>query len=114
MSDHQESSSGRLRTDVPNSARVWNYLLGGKDNHPADADAGEIILRAVPDIARIARDQRAFLVRAVRFLTAEAGIRQFLDIGGLPTVDGTHEAALRTALEYRPPSHARSGVGREP
>ncbi|WP_432104785.1 SAM-dependent methyltransferase [Streptomyces sp. bgisy091] len=48
MSDHQESSSGRLRTDVPNSARVWNYLLGGKDNHPADA--GEMMLRAVPDI----------------------------------------------------------------
>ncbi|MFG2432939.1 SAM-dependent methyltransferase [Streptomyces sp. NPDC048590] len=102
MSDHQESSSGRLRTDVPHSARVWNYLLGGKDNYPADAEAGEMILRAFPDIARIARDQRAFLVRAVRFLTAEAGIRQFLDIGtGLPTADNTHEVAQRTAPECR-------------
>ncbi|MFJ8861623.1 SAM-dependent methyltransferase [Streptomyces sp. NPDC102451] len=102
MSDHRQPPAGRLRTDVPHSARVWNYLLGGKDNYPADAEAGEMILKAFPDIAGIARDQRAFLARAVRFLAAEAGIRQFLDIGtGLPTANNTHEVAQWTAPESR-------------
>ncbi|MEU0144438.1 SAM-dependent methyltransferase [Streptomyces sp. NPDC006288] len=87
-----------LRTDEAHSARVWNYLLGGKDNYPADAEAGEMIISAFPDIAGIARDQRAFLARAVRYLAGEAGIRQFLDIGtGLPTANNTHEVAQRTA-----------------
>ncbi|MEU0300696.1 SAM-dependent methyltransferase [Streptomyces sp. NPDC006175] len=102
MSVHRQPPADRLRTDVPHSARVWNYLLGGKDNYPADAEAGEMILAAYPDIAGIARDQRAFLARAVRFLAGEAGIRQFLDIGtGLPTADNTHEVAQRTAPESR-------------
>jgi hypothetical protein len=102
MSDHREPPADLLRTDVPHSARVWNYLLGGKDNYPADAEAGEMILHAFPDIARIARDQRAFLARAVRFVAGEAGIRQFLDIGtGLPTADNTHEVAQRTAPDSR-------------
>ncbi|MFE5242423.1 MULTISPECIES: SAM-dependent methyltransferase [unclassified Streptomyces] len=102
MSDQPQPPQDRLRTDVPHSARVWNYLLGGKDNYPADVEAGEMILTAFPDIAGIARDQRAFLARAVRFLAAEAGIRQFLDIGtGLPTADNTHEVAQRTAPESR-------------
>lgn len=62
--------SADLQSDRPHSARVWNYLLGGKDNYPADAAVGEMILRMFPDIAGIARDQRAFLARAVRFLAA--------------------------------------------
>lgn len=91
-----------LQPDRPHSARVWNYLLGGKDNYPADAAAGEMILRMYPGIADIARDQRGFLARAVRFLTGEAGVRQFLDIGtGLPTANNTHEVAQRTAPESR-------------
>jgi hypothetical protein len=86
MNDPSRSLTDRLQTDRPHSARVWNYLLGGKDNYPVDAEAGDMILRAFPDFAEIARLQRAFLARAVHFLTAEAGIRQFLDIGaGLPT-----------------------------
>ncbi|MFJ8870897.1 SAM-dependent methyltransferase [Streptomyces sp. NPDC102473] len=102
MSDHRQPPADRLRTDVPHSARVWNYLLGGKDNYPADAEAGEMIIRSFPDIANIARDQRAFLARAVGFLTGEAGITQFLDIGtGLPTADNTHEVAQRTAPDSR-------------
>ncbi|MFJ9060292.1 SAM-dependent methyltransferase [Streptomyces sp. NPDC102409] len=102
MSDHRQPPADRLRTDVPHSARVWNYLLGGKDNYPADAEAGEMIVHAFPDIANIARDQRAFLARAVGFLTGEAGITQFLDIGtGLPTADNTHEVAQRTAPDSR-------------
>ncbi|MFJ8764141.1 SAM-dependent methyltransferase [Streptomyces clavifer] len=98
----QPPAADRLQTDRPHSARVWNYLLGGKDHYPADAAAGEMILKTFPDIAGIARDQRAFLARAVRFLTGEAGIRQFLDIGtGLPTANNTHEVAQWSAPESR-------------
>jgi hypothetical protein len=92
----------KIQTDRPLSARVWNYLLGGKDNYSADREAGDVILRMFPDIARIARVQRHFLARAVRFLADEAGIRQFLDIGtGLPTVNNTHNVAQRVAPECR-------------
>ncbi|MFF4905346.1 SAM-dependent methyltransferase [Streptomyces sp. NPDC001260] len=92
----------RLRLDQPHSARVWNFLLGGKDNYAADRQAGEAILRMFPDIAMLARLQRRFLVRAVSHLTAEAGVRQFLDVGtGLPTADNTHEVAQRIAPDSR-------------
>jgi hypothetical protein len=83
-----------LDTSAAHSARVWNYLLGGKDNFAADRDSGDLILRMFPGIAQIARVQRSFLVRAIHFLAREAGITQFLDIGtGLPTADNTHEVA---------------------
>lgn len=102
MSTSSQSSVDRLQTDRPHSARVWNYLLGGKDNYTVDHQMGDMILNAFPDFAAIARLQRAFLSRAVRFLTAEAGIRQFLDIGtGLPTADNTHEVAQQVAPESR-------------
>ncbi|SCK38946.1 S-adenosyl methyltransferase [Streptomyces sp. WMMB 714] len=92
----------KLKADRPHSARVWNYLLGGRDNYSADRMAGDMILDTFPDIARIARLQRYFLARAVRYLAGEAGIRQFLDVGtGLPTVDNTHEVAQRVAPECR-------------
>ncbi|TWD29733.1 O-methyltransferase involved in polyketide biosynthesis [Streptomyces sp. T12] len=92
----------RLQTDRPHSARVWNYLLGGKDNYPVDSEVGEAILTTFPEFAAVARLQRRFLARAVRFLVGEAGIRQFLDIGtGLPTADNTHELAQRIAPESR-------------
>jgi hypothetical protein len=84
------------------SARVWNFLLGGKDNYPVDRAIGDQILQMFPAIAEVARVQRYFLARAVRFLAGEAGIRQFLDIGtGLPTADNTHEVAQRVAPECR-------------
>ncbi|MFF2327290.1 MULTISPECIES: SAM-dependent methyltransferase [unclassified Streptomyces] len=102
MSTSSQSPADRLQTDQPHSARVWNYLLGGKDNYAVDHQMGDMILKAFPDFAAIARLQRSFLSRAVRFLTAEAGIRQFLDIGtGLPTADNTHEVAQRVAPESR-------------
>ncbi|GGL91939.1 hypothetical protein GCM10010129_39640 [Streptomyces fumigatiscleroticus] len=92
----------RLRTDRPHSARVWNYLLGGKDNYPVDSELGDVILTTFPEFAAVARLQRRFLARAVGFLVREAGIRQFLDIGtGLPTADNTHELAQRIAPESR-------------
>mgnify|MGYP002401073061 CR=1 FL=1 len=81
---------------VPNLARVYDYLLGGKDNFAADREAAAVALRTVPQMGWLARANRGFLNRAVR-VCAEAGIRQFLDIGaGLPTQDNVHQVAQRT------------------
>jgi hypothetical protein len=91
-----------IDTSVPHSARIWNYWLGGKDNYAADREAGDKFMEIYPDIVDVARAVRYFLGRAVRYLTEEAGIRQFLDVGtGLPTVDNTHEIAQRVAPESR-------------
>ncbi|GHE52940.1 SAM-dependent methyltransferase [Streptomyces capitiformicae] len=93
---------GRIDTSVPHSARIWNYWLGGKDNYPVDHEAGDAFRAVFPGVTDLARDSRAFLGRAVRFLAGEAGIRQFLDIGtGLPTADNTHEIAQRVAPDAR-------------
>jgi O-methyltransferase involved in polyketide biosynthesis len=87
-----------LDTDVPQTARIWNDWLGGKDNFAVDRQVGDQIKSAFPQIVDNARASRAFLVRAVSHVTAEAGIRQFLDVGtGLPTADNTHEVAQRIA-----------------
>ncbi|GHE93375.1 SAM-dependent methyltransferase [Streptomyces fumanus] len=102
MTQPHDDVRARLQTDRPHSARVWNYLLGGKDNYPVDSEAGDVILSTFPEFAAVARQQRRFLARAVRFLAGEAGVRQFLDIGtGLPTADNTHELAQRIAPESR-------------
>jgi hypothetical protein len=91
-----------IDTTVPHSARIWNYWLGGKDNYAVDREAGDQYKEIFPGIAVVARTSRAFLTRAVRYLAAEAGIRQFLDIGtGLPTANNTHEVAQRVAPESR-------------
>ena len=85
-----------LDTSRPQCARVWNYWLGGKDNFAADRALGDEVTAFYPDIITIARESRRFLVRAVTYLAAEAGISQFLDAGpDLPTVDNTHEIAQR-------------------
>jgi O-methyltransferase involved in polyketide biosynthesis len=87
---------------VAHSARIWNYWLGGKDNYVADREIGDQIAGMFPGIVATARQDRAFLGRAVGHLVAETGIRQFLDIGtGLPTVDNTHEVAQRIAPESK-------------
>jgi S-adenosyl methyltransferase len=91
-----------INTNVPQTARIWNYWLGGKDNFPVDRQVGDQILEAFPTIVENARASRAFLVRAVRYLAGEAGIRQFLDIGtGLPTANNTHQVAQQVAPESR-------------
>jgi len=91
-----------IDTTVPHSARIWNYWLGGKDNYEVDQEAARQTMEVLPEIVDIARHSRAFLRRAVRYLVAEAGIRQFLDIGtGLPTADNTHEVAQSIAPECR-------------
>ncbi|TDD46654.1 SAM-dependent methyltransferase [Nonomuraea terrae] len=101
-SDAEASAWARVDTTVPHSARVWDFLLGGKDHFPVDREAGETLLRLFPDFAMVARLQREFLIRSVRHLVQEAGIRQFLDIGtGLPTANNTHEVAQGIAPETR-------------
>src|SRR5271154_6803360 len=89
-------------TSVPHIARVYDYWLGGKDNFAADRQLGEQTLEAYPSLVFSVRANRAFLARTVRFLTGEAGIRQFLDIGtGIPTANNTHEVAQRIAPDSR-------------
>src|SRR6516162_243344 len=89
-------------TGHAHSARIYNYWLGGKDNYAADREAAEQAIAANPGIVTDVRANRAFLARAVHYLAAERGIRQFLDIGtGLPTADNTHEVAQATAPESR-------------
>jgi O-methyltransferase involved in polyketide biosynthesis len=96
MIDMSDSPRPKIDTNVPHSARVWNYFLGGKDNYPVDRAAGDQYRRTFPQIDDIARTDRAFLGRAVRYMAGEEGVRQFLDIGtGLPTMDNTHEVAQR-------------------
>jgi hypothetical protein len=81
-------------TSVAHVARIYDYWLGGKDNYAVDRAAGDAALRVYPGLAQSVRANRAFLARAVRYLAAEAGIRQFLDIGtGIPTANNTHEVA---------------------
>jgi hypothetical protein len=85
-----------VNPSVPTIARVYDYWLGGKDNFAVDRELAEKFVRADPMAREGVRSNRAFLGRAVRFLAAEAGIRQFLDIGtGIPTANNTHEVAQR-------------------
>jgi hypothetical protein len=91
-----------INTGVPHTARVYDYWLGGKDNFTADRALGDALIKTMPATRFVARANRAFLGRAVRYLAGEAGIRQFLDIGtGIPTVGNTHEVAQATAPDSR-------------
>jgi hypothetical protein len=82
-----------IDTSVPHSARVYDYVLGGKDNYPVDREAAEQMLRGWPELAISMRENRKFMHRMARFF-AEQGIDQFLDIGtGIPTSSNTHEVA---------------------
>jgi S-adenosyl methyltransferase len=79
---------------APNIARVYDYLLGGKDNYAADREVGDRIRTALPDVHLGVQQQRAVLQRVVAFLVREAGLRQLVDIGsGLPTARNVHEVA---------------------
>jgi hypothetical protein len=97
-----EEQPPKIDTTIPQTARVWNYWLGGKDNYAVDRDLGDQISKEYPIIVDIARADRAVLNRAVRYLAGEAGVQQFLDIGtGLPTTNNTHEVAQEVAPESR-------------
>jgi len=97
-----DSPAPLIDTSVSHSARVWNYWLGGKDHYPVDREVGDRVAQSYPDIVLLARAARGFLTRAVTYLAADAGVRQFLDVGtGLPTVNNTHEVAQSIAPESR-------------
>jgi SAM-dependent methyltransferase len=98
----KEREPPQFDTSVAHIARVYNYWLGGKDHYAADREAGDEAIRTYPGMRLSARANRAFLRRTVRFLAAEEGIRQFIDIGtGLPSANNTHEVAQATAPESR-------------
>ncbi|MBO0852476.1 MAG: SAM-dependent methyltransferase [Nocardia sp.] len=83
-----------IRTDIPHSARIWNYWMGGMDNYDIDRQVGDASMQIDPGISTMATESRRFLIRAVSHLAREVGIRQFLDIGtGLPTMQNTHQVA---------------------
>nr|WP_276514869.1 SAM-dependent methyltransferase [Nocardia transvalensis] len=90
-----------MHTDVPHSARMYDYFLGGKDNYEADRDAAEKALQEFPAVRVTARTNREFMRHVTRYL-AERGIRQFLDIGtGIPTEPNLHQVAQELAPESR-------------
>jgi hypothetical protein len=92
----------KIRIDIPQSARIWNYWMGGKDYYPIDREAGDAVIAVSPGIVTVAKQSRRFLIRAVSTLAAELGIRQFLDIGtGLPTMENTQEVAQSVAPESK-------------
>lgn len=96
--ENENAQPPHLDTSKPNIARVYDYWLAGKDNFEADRQEGERLLRINPDLGRLARENRLFLGRAVHWLAADRGIRQFLDVGsGLPTASNTHEVAQAAA-----------------
>ena len=87
---------------VAHVARIYDYLLGGKDNFAADREAAQQAVLINPAVMPTARANRAFLARATRYLTAEAGLRQFLDIGtGMPASSNIHEVAQSVAPQSR-------------
>jgi hypothetical protein len=97
-----DSPQSQIDTTVPSPARVYDFLLGGKDNFAADRAVGAAIIAQVPALPIQVRAGRAFLARAVRFLVGDGGIRQFLDIGtGIPTANNVHEVAQAMAPETR-------------
>jgi S-adenosyl methyltransferase len=114
----------QVDSSVPNVARVWNYLVGGRDNFEADRQAARQLLAVAPAMELVALASRAFLRRTVTYLAAEAGIRQFLDIGpGIPAAGNTHEVAqavdpsCRVVYVDNDPvvlSHARAGLRSAP
>ena len=92
----------QIDTSRPHSARMYDYFIGGKNHFAADRKTAAEVLRKSPSVRIAARENRAFLGRAIRYLTAEAGIRQFLDIGtGLPTTNNVHEVAQAVAPASR-------------
>jgi len=98
----EEQGRPAFDSSVAHQARIYNYWLGGKDNFAADREAAEQAIAAYPGVATGARANRQFLARAVRHLAADAGIRQFLDLGtGIPTANNTHEVAQAAAPASR-------------
>ena len=102
MAGHEEQESAGIDLTRPSIARAYNAMLGGKDNYAVDRQVVGEMLKIVPDLPKVAAYNRQVLSRGVRYLAAEAGIRQFLDLGsGLPTAENTHQVAQRVAPDAR-------------
>ncbi len=98
----EEPQPPKIDTSVAHIARVYDYWLGGKDHFAVDREVGDKVLEIHPQTVLSVRANRAFLARSVRYLAAQEGIRQFLDIGtGLPSANNTHEVAQAVAPEAR-------------
>ncbi|MGW0483394.1 SAM-dependent methyltransferase [Nonomuraea sp. NPDC003214] len=92
--NEQERAPQGIDITRPSVSRVYDFMLGGKDNYEIDRHVAQLALKVAPDAPEAARSNRQFLRRTVRHLAGEAGIRQFLDIGsGLPTQGNVHEVA---------------------
>ena len=92
--DAQSEKDLLQRLERPSPARMYNYTIGGKDNFEVDRAASEFVLSRFPEAVDVARHNRLFLYRAVRFLARDAGIRQYLDMGsGLPIQHNVHQVA---------------------
>jgi hypothetical protein len=92
----------KFDVSVPNVARIYDYMLGGKDNYQADRDAAEQLIKVLPEAELACRQNRRFLERVVRFLVSDRGIRQIIDIGtGLPTQGNVHQVAQEEAPATR-------------
>ncbi len=97
-----EKSASVIDTKRPSVARVYDYLLGGKDNFSVDRELGDRIKLKLPEVHVGVQQQRALLRRVVRYLVGEAGLRQLIDIGtGLPTADNVHEIARAAEPDAR-------------
>jgi hypothetical protein len=98
----EEHAPAGVDVSRPHSARMYDYWLGGKDNFAADRAMGDAFVQAIPTIRVMAAENRAFLHRVVRYLTEQAGVRQYLDIGtGIPTSPNLHEVAQGIAPQSR-------------
>ncbi|MFI6824129.1 SAM-dependent methyltransferase [Micromonospora sp. NPDC050187] len=102
MTTDSSGQSDSFDPFVPTAAGMYDYYLGGTANFAADRRAANKVLAAAPEVILMARENRGFIRRAVRFLARDAGIRQFLDIGsGLPTQGSVHEIAQAEAPDAR-------------
>jgi hypothetical protein len=101
MTERGQAANG-IDTSKPNVARIYDYLLGGKDNFAVDRAAAQQLIAVTPNTPGVVRDNRSFIGRAVRYLAEDEGIRQFVDLGGgLPTQLNVHEMVHRIAPDAR-------------
>jgi hypothetical protein len=105
--------AAEIDTSRPHPARMYDYYLGGRNNFAADRETAEMGLATWQSGRIAARENRAFLGRAVRFLAGQPGIRQFLDIGtGLPTTGNVHEVCWSRSCTSSPTSSSPRGSWR--
>src|SRR6266702_2076549 len=99
---HPGFAASDIDTSRPHPARMYNFYLGGKDNYLVDQEAAREVLRQAPEMRLIAKENRAFLQRAVRYLVGAARVRQILDIGtGIPAAGNVHEIAQAITPDVR-------------